>query len=340
MSDPKAQRASAHDRLSSALWYEAKGKLTIRTETLQARNDRESSLHALWTGVSRGTEKLVFTGMVPPGEAARMRCPYQYGDFPFPVRYGYGFVGEIVESSAFAPGTLAFCLHPHASHAVVADVDVHPLPKDVPPRRAVLTANMETALNVVWDARISAGDRVVVAGAGVVGLLIAWLASRFPGTSVVIADPDAARRRLAVALSLAAVDPAELEGSFDVAVNASASDAALDGLIAVAGLEGRIVEASWYGDRPATIRLGGGFHSQRLTIVSSQVGRIPADRQARWSFARRLRMALELLKHAPLDALITHEIAFLQAPAALPPLFDDPNALGIALRYDEAEMRG
>ncbi|MEO0618163.1 MAG: zinc-binding alcohol dehydrogenase [Pseudomonadota bacterium] len=276
-----------------------------------------------------------------------MACPHQLGQFPFPVMYGYGFVGEIVDGARERRGRAAFCLHPHATYAVVPETDVHLVPYGLPARRAILTANMETALNVVWDARISGGDRVVVMGAGVVGLLVGYLAAQFPGATVLVCDPDPSRRALAETLGCEVVAPdaaAEWVDAndglpFDVAINASASGEALTAAIDLLGVEGRVVEASWFGARSVDLRLGGAFHSQRLQIVSSQVGRIPADRQARWTYARRIAVALRLLDDDRLDTLITHEVAFDEAPDVLPPLFDDPEALGIALKYPTAERR-
>ena len=166
---------------STALWCEAKQKLSLRTELLCPVMDGEVHLEALWSGVSRGTERLVFQGKIPPSEQERMQCPHHGGSFDFPVKYGYGFVGRIVDPKGPNLGNIVFCLHPHQTHAVVPAESVCQVPSAVPPRRAILAANMETALNVVWDSRLTAGDRVLVVGAGVVGMLIAWLARSFPG---------------------------------------------------------------------------------------------------------------------------------------------------------------
>jgi len=235
-------------------------------------------------------------------------------------------------------GKSVFCLHPHQTRAVVSRDMVHVLPETLPPRRAVLSANMETALNVVWDSGASAGDRVLVVGAGVVGLLIGWLAHRIPGADVVICDIDSAKRDVAEALGLSFVEPDTAPTDCDVTINASASEAGLQTAIDAAGFEARVVEASWYGAADVTVPLGGPFHSRRLQIVSSQVGHVPADRRARWSFRRRLATAIALLNDPALDVLITHEIDFASAADELPPLFDDPSALSIALRYPPVDQ--
>lgn len=322
---------------STALWYETKQKLTFRTELLCPVTERDVLLKCLWSGVSRGTERLVFEGSVPTSEWDRMRCPHQRGTFGFPVKYGYGFVGQIMNPDLPECEKYAFCLHPHQTHVIVPRNAIHILPQGLPPRRAVLTANMETALNVVWDAQVSAGDRILVVGAGVVGLLIAWLAAQMPGTDVTICDLDSSKRTIAESLELKFCTPETAPRLCDATINASASEDGLQLALQSAGLEARVVEASWFGNRDVSVPLGGAFHSQRLQIISSQVGHVAPTRRARWTYARRMSKAISLLSDPALDNLITHEIDFTNAPAQLPPLFNDPTALGIALRYPTSQ---
>jgi threonine dehydrogenase-like Zn-dependent dehydrogenase len=264
-----------------------------------------------------------------------MRCPNQAGDFPFPVKYGYALVGRIVRGPDDWRGRAAFLLHPHQSAAAVERAAVTLVPDTVPPRRAALAANVETALNIVWDSRISLGDRVLVIGAGVVGLLVARLLARMPGVEVTVADVDADKRSAAEAMGAAFAPADALPREVDVAINASGSEAGLRAALGAVGLEGRIVEASWLGTGEARLPLGGAFHSQRLSIVSSQVGRLPADRQARWTHARRLSTVMRLLDDAALDALITHEVPLSEAPARLPALLKDGSALAILITYPD-----
>ncbi|MGI9406612.1 MAG: zinc-dependent alcohol dehydrogenase [Hyphomicrobiaceae bacterium] len=318
---------------STSLWYEAQQKLSLRTEMLCPAGDHDVVLDALFSGVSRGTERLVFFGKIPESEWRRMQCPNQDGSFPFPVKYGYGFVGRIAVGSGRKAGNPVFCLHPHQSCAVVAADAPVPLPDGVPARRGILAANMETAINVVWDSQASVGDRVLVVGAGVVGLLIGYVMSRIAGVEVTLCDTNAGRRVVAEALDLAFCAPDSAPKGCDVTVNASASAGGLETAVSAAGPEARVIEASWYGDAEVRVPLGGAFHSQRLQLISSQVGRLPAKRQARWTHRRRLELAVSLLDDPALDHLITHEIDFDAAPDQLPPLFDDPSVLAIALRY-------
>ncbi|MEM8787864.1 MAG: zinc-binding alcohol dehydrogenase [Pseudomonadota bacterium] len=290
----------------------------------------------LASAVSRGTERLVFEGRVPASEQARMRAPHQAGEFPFPVKYGYALVGRVEAGPEALLGQTCFALHPHQDRAVLPAAALTPLPSGLAPQRAVLAANMETALTVLWDSGISGGDRVLVVGAGVVGLLIAALAARVPGTQVTVVDRNPNRAGVAAALGVGFADtPPE---QMDVAINASAAGEGLRLALGAAGLGARVVEASWHGDADVALPLGGGFHANRLQIVSSQVGAIPPDRAPRWTHARRLQTALRLLADWPaLDALITHRVPFAEAPSALPPLLDPASdVLCCVLTYGDA----
>lgn len=297
-------------------------------------------MRALWSGVSRGTERLVLEGRIPAEERERMRCPRQEGDFPFPVKYGYAAVGRVEEGPAPLLGRVVFALAPHQDLAVLPAAAVVPLPAGLPPRRAVLAANLETALNAVWDAGVAPADRVVVVGAGAVGLLTAFLAAAVPGTAVTVIDPDPRRVAAAAALGLDARRDAGAVSEADVVFHASATAAGLATAITAAGFEAVVVEMSWYGAGEVAVGLGGAFHSRRLRLVSSQVGSLPAGRRARWTHRRRLEAALALLadpRFAGLDALIDTEVAFEDLPERLPGLLA-PGApgLAIAVRYPDA----
>ena len=297
---------------------------------LPAAQAGEVLVRTRYSGISRGTEALVFDGRVPPSQYAAMRAPFQQGDYPGPVTCGYSSVGEVVETGAGAPDALAgrtvFCLHPHQDLYRVPAAAVTPVPDGVPPARAVLAANMETAVNVTWDARPGPGDRIVVIGAGVVGLLAAWLCRQAPAAEVTVVDVNPAREAVAGALGLAFAPEPPPGAEADIVIHASGQPDGLRAALEAAGVEGAIVEASWYGTRAAPLPLGEAFHARRLTIRSSQVGRIPPERAPRWTHARRLRLALELLRAGALDALVTGESAFAELPAVLARLSRDPGA--------------
>lgn len=295
---------------ASALWITGPGRAEIRRETLCESGPDDVVVRTIASGVSRGTERLVLEGRVPESEWTGMRAPFQDGAFPFPVKYGYAAVGLVEVGPEALRGRLVFALHPHQDRFVVPAGAVTPVPDDVPAERAVLAANMETALNIVWDAQIAPGDRVAVIGAGVVGLLAARLAAAIPGTEVTVADIDPGKAAIAAALGLEFRPPQELPGDADVAIHASASETGLACALAVVGLEGLVVEASWYGDRPVTVPLGAAFHARRLRLVSSQVGLLPAGRSRRWNHRRRLETALRLLADDSLDGLVSGRSPF------------------------------
>lgn len=319
-----------------ALWIVAAGRAALQdTPVRPAPGDLV--IETLWSGISRGTERLVLAGAVPASERARMRAPLQEGEFAFPVKYGYCAVGRVVDGPAARRGETVFALAPHQSRLACPPELAHPLPPGLPPERAVLAANMETALTVVWDSGAAPGDRVAVVGAGVVGALAGWLCARLPGAEVTLVDPQPDRAGLAAALGCGFAAPAEAEaqaeGLADVVIHASASPAGLATALRLAGREATVVEASWYGDRDIPAPLGGAFHSQRLRLVSSQVGSLPPARAPRWSHARRMATALALLADPALDALISGETAFDDLPAAYAGILAAPGTLCHRVRY-------
>ncbi len=320
-----------------ALWTIAADSFAVRDTPLPPAGVGMVTLAARYTGVSRGTEALVARGGVPDSEHARMRCPFQDGDFPFPVKYGYAFVGAMIDGPADRLGQMCFSLHPHQTLARVPGAAAMPLPEGLPPRRAVLAANMETAVNVTWDSGAGPGDRVVVVGAGVVGLLVAHVIAGIPGTRVTLCDINPARAGLAEAMGAAFAAPDAVPDDQDIVINTSASAAGLRLALDAAGQEAVVVEASWHGAGDVSLPLGGPFHARRLTLRSSQVGDLPPVRKPRWDYARRLSLALRLLRDAPaLDALLTHDIPFDDAPALLPVLLaPGADALCPVITYPE-----
>lgn len=319
-----------------ALWYLGDSRIEIReTPTLAPPPSGVALVRASFSGVSRGTERLVFQGRVPESERERMRAPRQQGGFPGPVKYGYCAVGTVADGPAELIGRAVFCLNPHESLFLAPVGMLAVLPAALPPKRATLAANMETALNALWDSGAGPCDRIVVVGAGVVGLLVAALAARLPGAEVTAVDVDERRRPVAEALGARFATPGEASGEADVVLHASASAAGLNLSLLLAGDEATVVEMSWHGAGETPVALGGAFHARRLKLVSSQVGQVSPARRPRWSNARRLAAALELLANDDrFDLLIDREIAFEDAPRLLPDIFaPGADALGVALAY-------
>ena len=312
-----SRAASAHPEASRACWTEAPGRAAIRDEPLAGPGPDDVVVRTLHSGISRGTEMLVFRGEVPPAEFERMRAPFQAGDFPAPVKYGYANVGVVEQGPEALAGRHVFCLYPHQTRYVVPAAAVHPLPDGLPPGRAVLAANMETAVNALWDAAPRVGDRIAVVGAGVVGLLVAWLAGRMPGCAVEVIDVQPARRAVAERLGVAFASPEAATPDADLVVHASGSAQGLVTALGLAAFEATVLEMSWYGRRAVALPLGEAFHSRRLTLKSSQVGQVAAAQRARWSYRRRLALALSLLRDPVLDLLITDSAPFDELPAVL-----------------------
>lgn len=292
-------------------------------------------VQALFSGVSRGTESLVFKGKVPPSEYTRMRAPFQEGDFPTPVKYGYCMVGRVVQGPAEYQGRDVFCLHPHQDRFVVPASAVHVLPPDVPAARAVLAANLETALNGLWDAGVLPGDRISVIGAGSVGCLTAWLAARIPGCEVELIDINPQRAATARVLGARFALPDAARGEADIVIHASGTQAGISLALRLAAFEATVVELSWYGDQSVSLPLGEAFHSRRLNLKSSQVGNVAGARRARRTLQSRMQLALSLLTDAALDGLINSESRFGDLPRTMEHLSSAPgDVIMHRVRYD------
>jgi threonine dehydrogenase-like Zn-dependent dehydrogenase len=287
-------------------------------------------VRALVSGISRGTESLVFHGRVPASEWLRMRCPFQEGAFPYPVKYGYAMVGTAVSGALM--GQRLFSLHPHQSLFNLPDEALLPLPDAIPTERAVLAPQMETALNANWDAGLKPGERVAVVGAGVIGLLTAYLAARTAEVTVIDVNPK--RRALAEHLGLAFAAPDAAPGGCSTVFHTSATAEGLDLALSLCAFEGQVVELSWFGDKRPAVDLGGAFHSQRLTLKASQVGAVSPSHRGEYDYRKRLTEALSLCADPRLDALVSSETAFTELPARMGAVLSDPDTLCHLIRYD------
>jgi 2-desacetyl-2-hydroxyethyl bacteriochlorophyllide A dehydrogenase len=301
-----------------AFWLRAPGAGEIRPERLTEPGPDDVMVRTLYSGVSRGTEALVFRGGVPPGQREAMRAPFQDGEFPGPVKYGYLNVGRVESGPAHLQGRTVFCLFPHQDRYVVPAIAVVAVPDAVPAARAVLAGAVETAVNAVWDAGPLIGDRIAVVGAGMVGCCVARLLAGLPAARVQLIDTDPDRAAIADALGVEFRTPDAADPDCDLVLHASATAAGLSRALQLLGDEGEVIELSWFGDHTVEIPLGEAFHSRRLTIRASQVGSVSAARRARRSHADRMATALALLADPAFDALITGESAFAELPGIMP----------------------
>jgi NADPH:quinone reductase-like Zn-dependent oxidoreductase len=319
---------------AQAFWVAEPGRGEIRSEPLAPRGPADVLVRTLFSGVSRGTESIVFKGQVPVSEHERMRAPFQAGSFPGPVKYGYASVGVAEEGPSELVGRHLFTLFPHQTRYVVPAAAVHVLPDGVPPSRAILAANLETAVNGMWDASPHIGDRMAVIGGGAVGCLMAWLAGRIPGADVTLVDVNAQRADMARALGIRFATPEMAPLDVDVVIHASGMGNGLELALRIAGFEATVVEMSWFGDRVVSLPLGEAFHVRRLTIKSSQVGHVSDRQRGRWSVGRRMQLALSLLGDPVLDVLITGESAFDDLPGTMAALAEAPgDVLCHRIRY-------
>lgn len=324
---------SANDT-ATAFWVTRPRVGELKKETLTSVGEKDVRVRALFSGVSRGTESLVFNARVPESEVERMQAPFQAGSFPAPVKYGYCSVGVVEQGPAHLLNKTVFCLYPHQDRYVVPASAVLPIPDNIPVPRAVLAANMETAINGVWDAEPMLGERVSVIGAGVVGALVAYLCSQIPGVSVTLIDINPKRQALAERLGLVFCTPEKAPNDQDCIIHASGHPEGLRQALSQVGNEGRVIEMSWFGEGEVSIPLGGAFHSLRLSLRASQVGQLPAKLRPRWDFQRRLMLALSLLNDSRLDALISGESDFDALPQLAPKLFSaGSDVLCHRLRY-------
>jgi 2-desacetyl-2-hydroxyethyl bacteriochlorophyllide A dehydrogenase len=333
---PLIRRSQGQIVVARGLWHVKPGQAEFRTERLPPLSPGEARVTTEYSAISRGTERLVALGQVPESEWPRMRAPLQMGDFPFPIKYGYAAAGIVTAGRDQLIGQRVFALHPHQDHFQVAERLLLRIPPNVPSSRAVLAANMETALNAHWDAGTTPGDRVLVVGAGVIGLLVAHLARRIAGTDVTITDIDPARARYAEALGVKFAAPGDIPSENHIVFHASATGAGLETAINSCAFEARIVELSWYGKTPVTVNLGGAFHSRRLKIIASQVGHVAPLRRSQVNHHQRLERAIALLDDPALDILVADTVPFAELPEAMTRIWSS-TALPPVVSYQPVE---
>ncbi len=320
---------------AGALWHQSATASAWQEAPLPQLQANEVLIQSQYSLISLGTERLVASGQVPAALYAPMRVPYMGGDFSFPIKYGYSLVGTVATADHPWAGRTVHLLHPHQSHAHAAVAALSLVPEEVPPRRAALASNLETALNAIWDSEVSLGDSVIVVGFGLIGALTAQLLRDIPGVELWVVEKNAARRQLAERLGFSALAPEEELPVVDLAFHCSGSATGLQLAIDAVGPEAKIMEMSWYGARSVEIQLGGSFHYQRKQIISTQVSQLPAQRRAtRWDYDRRKKVVFDFLKNNTFDAYITQELI----PAQLPAFFDQlrqnvPQGLGVVIKY-------
>lgn len=319
--------------MTKALWHDSPTSSSLKAVALKQNSEDKIQVQSLYSFISIGTERTIARGLIPPEMGTEMNVPYMEGALQLPVKYGYSLVGKVKAKNHALNGQFVHLLHPHQSDCWVSPDDLHLIPKGIPPLRATLASNMETAVNAIWDAKISLGDKVLIIGFGVVGALIALVARQFPAMEIHIIEKNPARVNTANKMGFMTLTNID-KNDYDVAFNTTGNESGLQKSIDAVGLEGKIIEMSWYASKPVSIYLGHDFHWKRKKIISSQVSIIPTERQHRWDYRRRKELVFDLLNNPIFDTLITQVIEFEESPAFFNALRKKtPNDLGICIKY-------
>ena len=325
--------------IATSLWHTSSSKSILQKEELGQIPRQKVLIQSLYSLISTGTEKLVAKGLVPVSMHQSMRVPAMGGDFIFPIKYGYSLVGKVVSNGIFK-NKIVHLLHPHQDFLIVNKTDFSIVPTEIPAKRAALASNMETALNAIWDSKVSVGDKVLVCGFGMIGGLVARLLSLLPAVEVFIVEKNTFRANQATKMGFM-VNPKDII-NFDYSFHTSGTSTGLQTCIDAVGMEGKIIELSWYGTKSVEVNLGANFHYQRKQIISSQVGHIPFTKSARWNYHRRKQVVWELLKNPVFDAHITNEVAFNESPAFFEKLRQDTldgHGLGWVLKFLQDDLQ-
>lgn len=331
------QQEHEQEHQANAYWVTETGDGELRPEALPPRQEGEALVRTLYSGVSRGTERVVHEGRVPERVADLMQAPHQEGDFPGPVKYGYLSVGTVEEGPDEWRGQTVFSLHPHQDLYVVPTSQLTAIPKDVPARRAVLTGIVEVAVNALWEAGPRLGDRVAVVGGGLVGGVLATLLRKYPLGRLQLVDADPEKRNLAEKLSIEFAEPEDAKSDNDIVFHCSASNEGLKLSLQLAGDDSDVIELSWFADKEVTLPLGEDFHARRLTIRSSQVGAVALPRRHRRTNAQRLQEAVTQLKDPLFDTFLTSECQFQNLPTTLATLLERPGGFCHVVAYPNSE---
>lgn len=319
--------------MAKALWHLSDSSSVIKATKLPAENSNSCIVKTAYSLISTGTERLVSLGLVPESLHSQMKVPYMQGKFSFPLTYGYSMVGRVISEQSTLFGKLVHFMHPHQDICHVEASSLFEIPENIPATRAGLASNVETALNAIWDSGLSIGDRTLVCGFGMIGALVARLLSFMPGVEVQVLEIDPGRKKKAKEMGFEVVENPEQE-QYDLAFHTSASAGGLQKCIDSVGLEGKIIELSWYGTKSIALQLGGSFHRNRKQLISSQVSIIPKQKSARWDYKRRKETVFELLKNDIFDQHISHIIPFEDTPDFFQKLRTDKlEGLGYLIKY-------
>lgn len=341
-------------RTRRAIWFDSPGRIVVRQEPLPEPQPGQVLVETKFSAISPGTEMLFYRGQVPPDMTIDSAIPELARPVTYPLKYGYACVGKVIKAAEQADpawtGRMVFAFHPHESHFWAEPEQLLPVPPGLSPEQATLLPNMETAVSLIMDGAPLLGERVIVYGQGIVGLLTTFLLARFPLACLIAVDPIRLRRSRAQEIGAhMALDPNDPEyaaqlkralgttngpSGADLVFELSGNPQALNDAINHAGFHGRIVVGSWYGAKRAPIDLGGHFHRNRIRLISSQVSTVNPVHAGRWDKSRRLEFAWAMLQSVSAGELITHRFGLDRAADAYSLVDQHPNqSIHVLINY-------
>ena len=316
-----------------SLWLENKNKPKIKKKLLRPSNKPNTLIiKTLYSGISKGTEKLVSSGFVGKDQYKIMKSPFQEGTFSFPIKYGYINVGKVINGPKKLLHKNTFALYPHQDLFEINSKEVQILNESNNPKKYLLTANMETAINIFWDTQASNKDKIVIVGMGSVGILTAYYFKLQNYKNVFICDSNLKKKKFATLLGLNFKDFKSIK-DIDVVINTTSNYQIINKSFNKLNLEGKIVEASWYGNKKGIINLGGNFHSKRLKLISTQVSNIPKYLSNKHNYKSRLKLAIKALSSNKLLKLVNTESHFNNLEEDYVSIINNPDSIMHAIKY-------
>ena len=317
---------------SQSLWLIKKNKPKILSKDIYyKKNNKTVLVKTLYSGISKGTENLVARGKIHKSQFKIMRCPFQDGNFSFPIKYGYINIGEIIDGPISLTGKKIFTLFPHQTVFEISTKNIN-LIKNKNAKKYLLTANMETAVNIFWDSQAKKNDRILIVGLGSVGLLTAYFFKLKGYKNLYVSDVNLSKKSIAKKLNLNFIHYNKIN-NLDCIINTTSNYDVLNNSFTKLNLDGKIIEASWYGEKVGKLNLGNEFHSKRLRIISSQVSNIPLHMQKKHNYRSRLKIAINALNDDKLLLLINSVSKFENLEKNYISILKDKNIIIHAIKY-------
>ena len=317
---------------SYSLWIDKKKRSIIKhNRIVYKKNSKTVLVKTIYSGISKGTEKLISSKMVSKNQFELMQAPFQKGNFNLPIKYGYINVGKIINGPKNLINKNIFSLYPHQTIYEIPIKNINLLPKDNL-KKYVLVANMETAINIFWDCSANKNDKILIFGLGTVGLLTAFFFKLKNYKKIYVYDSNINKKKYCNLLRLNFINLKQAK-DFNIIINTTSNYKVLEKSMSILVNEGKIVEASWYGSKKGYLSLGDYFHSRRLKLISSQVSKIPNHMKNKYDYKKRLKLAINSLKHKKLEKLITSESNFFNLERDYFKILNNKNTIMHLVKY-------